>query len=106
MARGFLGNHQPALNIQTACTGCSLSSKRGRSLDLSPSQTGCLRRDGLQHPGGSIIAWWSKPAKPSRSRLLDRLLTQIARVLEINQLTAITLEVVETARESLVIGTT
>lgn len=37
-------------------------------------------------------------------RLLDRLLTQIARVLEINQLDRVTPEVVEAARESLVIG--
>jgi len=38
-------------------------------------------------------------------RLLHRLLTQIARVVEINALTQVTQEVVETARESLVIGT-
>ena len=38
-------------------------------------------------------------------RLLHRLLTQIARVVDINALTQVTREVVETARESLVIGT-
>jgi DNA transposition AAA+ family ATPase len=38
-------------------------------------------------------------------RLLERLLTQIARVLEINNLPKVTLAVVEVARESLVIGT-
>jgi DNA transposition AAA+ family ATPase len=38
-------------------------------------------------------------------RLLHRLLTQIARVMTINALTAVTPEVVEAARESLVIGT-
>lgn len=38
-------------------------------------------------------------------RLLDRLLTQIARVLEINQMERVTAAVVEAARESLVIGT-
>ena len=38
-------------------------------------------------------------------RLLDRLLTQIGRVLEINELQEITQDVVDTARESLVIGT-
>jgi DNA transposition AAA+ family ATPase len=38
-------------------------------------------------------------------RLLDRLLTQIARVLAINRLASVTPEVVEAARESLVIGT-
>lgn len=37
-------------------------------------------------------------------RLLDRLLTQIARVLEINKLDRVTAAVVEAARESLVIG--
>lgn len=37
-------------------------------------------------------------------RLLHRLLTQIARLVEINALSQITREVVETARESLVIG--
>jgi TnpA family transposase len=38
-------------------------------------------------------------------RLLDRLMTQIARVMEINELSAMTTQVVEAARESLVIGT-
>jgi hypothetical protein len=37
-------------------------------------------------------------------RLLQRLLEQIARVLEINRLSKVTAQVVETARESLVIG--
>ena len=37
-------------------------------------------------------------------RLLHRLLTQIARVMEINSLETVTRQVVETARESLVIG--
>ena len=37
-------------------------------------------------------------------RLLNRLLTQIARLVEINALQSITSEVVEAARESLVIG--
>ena len=39
-------------------------------------------------------------------RLLDRLLTQVARILALNGLTAVTREVVEAAREVLVIGTT
>jgi DNA transposition AAA+ family ATPase len=39
-------------------------------------------------------------------RLLDRLLTQISRVLEINELHQVTPAVVEAARESLVIGAT
>ena len=38
-------------------------------------------------------------------RLLHRLLTQIGRVMEINKLDKITRPVVDTARESLVIGT-
>ena len=38
-------------------------------------------------------------------RLLQRLLSQIERVLQINELQTVTKEVVETARESLVIGT-
>jgi DNA transposition AAA+ family ATPase len=37
-------------------------------------------------------------------RLIERLFSQIDRVLRINQLRAVTKEVVETARESLVIG--
>ena len=39
-------------------------------------------------------------------RLLNRLLTQIERILEINALQAVTKEAVEAARESLVIGQT
>jgi DNA transposition AAA+ family ATPase len=38
-------------------------------------------------------------------RLLDRLLTQVGRILELNGLGAVTREVVEAAREVLVIGT-
>jgi len=38
--------------------------------------------------------------------MLHRLLTQIARLLEINALQTVTNEVVEAARESVVIGTT
>jgi hypothetical protein len=37
-------------------------------------------------------------------RLLTRLLTQIERVLEVNQLHIVSTEVVEAARDSLVIG--
>ena len=37
-------------------------------------------------------------------RLVDRLLTQIQRILTINQLATVTPEVVEAARESLLIG--
>lgn len=37
-------------------------------------------------------------------RLLQRLFTQIERILEINELTTVTKEVIEAARESLVIG--
>jgi hypothetical protein len=39
-----------------------------------------------------------------RSRLLHRLLTQIERILEINSRIVLTKEVVEAARETLVIG--
>ncbi len=38
-------------------------------------------------------------------RLINRLLAQIDRILEINQLSVVTSEVVDTARESLVVGT-
>lgn len=38
-------------------------------------------------------------------RLLNRLLTQIARILEVNQIERVTAAIVEAARESLVIGT-
>jgi DNA transposition AAA+ family ATPase len=38
-------------------------------------------------------------------RLLDRLLTQVGRILELNGLKVVTREVVEAAREVLVIGT-
>ena len=39
-------------------------------------------------------------------RLLQRLFSQVQRILEINQLTRVTEEVVQAARESLVIGPT
>lgn len=39
-------------------------------------------------------------------RLMQRLLTQIERILQINELRTVTKEVVETARENLVIGLT
>jgi hypothetical protein len=38
-------------------------------------------------------------------RLLDRLLTQVGRILELNGLEVVTREVVEAARDVLVIGT-
>jgi hypothetical protein len=38
-------------------------------------------------------------------RLIERLLGQVARLMSINQLDAITVDVVEAARETLVIGT-
>jgi hypothetical protein len=38
-------------------------------------------------------------------RLIERLLGQVARLISINQLDAITVDVVEAARETLVIGT-
>jgi hypothetical protein len=38
-------------------------------------------------------------------RLIERLLGQVARLLSINQLDAITVDVVEAVRETLVIGT-
>jgi len=37
-------------------------------------------------------------------RLIQRLFTQIERILQINELRTVTKEVIETARESLVIG--
>jgi len=37
-------------------------------------------------------------------RLIQRLFTQIERILQINELSLITKEVIETARENLVIG--
>jgi hypothetical protein len=40
------------------------------------------------------------------SRLIERLMAQIARILEINQLDAITPDVVDAARQMLVVGTT
>jgi hypothetical protein len=44
------------------------------------------------------------PMTGGNFRLLTRLLTQIERVLEVNQLHIVSTEVVEAARDSLVIG--
>jgi hypothetical protein len=41
----------------------------------------------------------------SNFRLIERLMGQVARIMSINELSAITAEVVEAARETLVIGT-
>ncbi|WP_406430365.1 hypothetical protein [Streptomyces sp. NBC_00631] len=42
--------------------------------------------------------------KSGNFRLTSRLVAQIERVMDINQLQTVTAEVVETARESLVVG--
>jgi hypothetical protein len=63
-----------------------------------------LRRhleDGV--PLTMVAAAQAIPLRTAR-RWVQRLFSQIARVLEINRLRTITKEVVETARESLVIG--
>jgi DNA transposition AAA+ family ATPase len=63
---------------------------------------------GAQLPEGSLIEEEGLAAilrvTGGNFRLLDRLLTQIARVLEINSLDRVTASVVDVARESLVIG--
>ena len=64
-------------------------------------------------PPGVILSqqpWLKKSSRPSSEsragtfRLLNRLLTQMDRLLEVNGLHEITKAVVETARDTLVIG--
>ena len=52
--------------------------------------------------GGHAVARCAR--RGPRSRLLNRLLTQMERILEVNSLQEVTKSVVEAARESLVIG--
>jgi DNA transposition AAA+ family ATPase len=65
---------------------------------------------GLTLPQGGFIDEEALAAlirvSDGRFRLLHRMLTQISRLLEINQMEQITVPLVEAARESLVIGTT
>ncbi len=56
-----------------------------------PARVGRIGVSGARITGGNL-------------RLVQRLFSQIDRILEINELTAITKEVVDTAREALIIG--
>ena len=68
------------------------TSWRPNGVDLPP---GAFTEDGL----AAIVRTVS-----GNFRLLHRLLTQIARVMEINEIDRVTAQVVDAARESLVIG--
>lgn len=61
------------------------------------------RPDGLDLFGGEL-GWAAAFSTASTRRLLNRLLTQVKRILEINALRSVTKEVFEAARENLVIG--
>src|SRR5690606_29424448 len=80
---------------------------------LSSSEVGRLLREGWVPPGAALPAEGVSDAEAVAAivritggnfRLLDRLLTQAGRVLALNGLETVTREVVETAREVLVIG--
>lgn len=89
---GFVHEFKPLSNSEVR----QLLRDRWSPADLSLSEEGWIDDD--------IIATLVRVAH-GKFRLLDRLLAQIARVLEINGLDKITIDVVEAARENLVIGT-
>ena len=78
------------------CRGSARCLEAGSPREWPCPATGCLTR---RRWGPSLRI------TDGNFRLLNRLLTQIARVLAINNLRQVTPAVVEVARESLVIGT-
>ena len=64
--------------------------------------TGRRRRRGA---GGGLRLWLLLRFRGRRLRLVDRLLAQVGRILELDGPGVVTREVVEAAREVLVIGT-